>query len=149
MQPALLWHVALLDPDPCCNSLLALQAARKVFNTALSSQPSGLGGSQQHAASLALAFAECELRRGGNEARPRAVHALACLGSGGPFTAFRAPAKGVPISISTMSLISVHTAPHTHCRLQIFPVTQSQLNCHDAMIMLELSLTCTEATRHA
>ena len=99
MQPALLWHVASLVPDSHCNSLLTLQAARKVFNTALSSQPSGLGGSQQHAASLALAFAECELRRGGNEARPRAMHVLACLGNGGLFTAFKAPAKGVPTSI--------------------------------------------------
>ena len=99
MQPALLWHVASLDPDPHCDSLLTLQAARKVFNTALSSPPSSLGGSQQHAASLALAFAECELRRGGNEARPRVVHVLASLGSGGPFTAFKAPAKGVPKSM--------------------------------------------------
>lgn len=74
--------------------MTALQAARKVFNTALSSLPSAAASSQQHAAGLALAFAECELRRGGNEARPRAVHVLAWLGTGGPFTAFKSPQKG-------------------------------------------------------
>ncbi|KAL3158669.1 hypothetical protein ABBQ32_011411 [Trebouxia sp. C0010 RCD-2024] len=52
--------------------------------------------SHQHSASLALAYAESELARGGNEAATRALHVLAWLGVGGPFTPFRAPGKGVP-----------------------------------------------------
>ena len=84
--------------------MAALQAARKVFNTALSSLPSAAASSQQHAAGLALAFAECELRRGGNEARPRAVHVLAWLGMGGPFTAFKTPQKGQATALSSLLL---------------------------------------------
>ncbi|DBB01993.1 TPA: hypothetical protein ACH3X1_000578 [Trebouxia sp. C0004] len=71
------------------------KAARKVYDTALSSLPSmQASSSQQHAASLALAYAESELSRGGNEAPMRALHVLAWLGSGGPFMPFKSPAKG-------------------------------------------------------
>ncbi len=72
-----------------------MQAARKVYDTALSSLPSmQASSSQQHAASLALAYAESELSRGGNEAPMRALHVLAWLGSGGPFMPFKPPGKG-------------------------------------------------------
>ena len=73
-----------------------LQAARKVFDSALGSLPSSLqaSSSNQHAASLALTYAESELARGGNEATARALHVLAWLGGGGPFTPFKASAKG-------------------------------------------------------
>ncbi|DBA66769.1 TPA: hypothetical protein ACH3X2_001915 [Trebouxia sp. C0005] len=71
------------------------KAARKVYDTALSSLPSmQTSSSQQHAASLALAYAESELSRGGIEAPMRALHVLAWLGSGGPFTPFKSPSKG-------------------------------------------------------
>lgn len=55
--------------------------------------------SQQHAASLALAYAESELSRGGIEAPMRALHVLAWLGSGGPFTPFKSPSKGKMLPI--------------------------------------------------
>jgi hypothetical protein len=72
-----------------------MQAARKVYDTALSSLPSmQASSSQQHAASLALAYAESELSRGGNEAPMRALHVLAWLGSGGPFMPFKSPGRG-------------------------------------------------------
>ena len=75
---------------------MSLQAARKVYDTALSSLPSiQASSSQQHSASLALAYTESELARGGNEAPARALHVLAWLGSGGPFTPFKAPDKGI------------------------------------------------------
>ncbi|DBB14987.1 hypothetical protein WJX82_009217 [Trebouxia sp. C0006] len=71
------------------------KAARKVYDTALSSLPSmQASSSQQHAASLALAYAESELSRGGIEAPLRALHVLAWLGSGGPFIPFKSPGKG-------------------------------------------------------
>lgn len=74
---------------------MLLQAARKVFDTALSSLPLvQASSSNQHAASLALTYAESELARGGNEAPARALHVLAWLGAGGPFTPFKASAKG-------------------------------------------------------
>ncbi len=72
-----------------------MQAARKVYDTALSSLPSlQASSSQQHAASLALMYGESELSRGGNEAPLRALHVLAWLGSGGPFVPFKSPGKG-------------------------------------------------------
>lgn len=72
-----------------------MQAARKVYDTALGSLPSlQASSSQQHATSLALAYAESELARGGNEAPVRALHVLIWLGSGGQFTPFKSPGKG-------------------------------------------------------
>ena len=73
-----------------------------MYETALGSLK-GLqaSSSQQHAASLALAFAESELSRGGNEAPARALHVLAWLGgAGGAFAPFKAPDKGQTCSFS-------------------------------------------------
>ena len=56
--------------------------------------------SKQHAASLALAYAESELSRGGNEAPMRALHVLAWLGSGRPFMPFKPPGKGKTLLIA-------------------------------------------------
>ena len=83
-----------------------MQAARKVYNTALGSLPSTPGTPQQHTASLALAFAESELRRGGNQGKPRAVHVLAWLGRGSAFQPFKPPITGKSKLASPMSPIS-------------------------------------------
>ena len=77
-----------------------LQAARKVYDTALSSMQAS--SSQHHAASLALAYGESELSRGGNEAPMRALHVLAWLGSGGPFMPFKPLGKGISPNIHEM-----------------------------------------------
>ena len=61
--------------------------------------------SQHHAASLALAYGESELSRGGNEAPMRALHVLAWLGSGGPFMPFKPPGKGISPNIHEMFYI--------------------------------------------
>lgn len=66
-----------------------------MYDSALASLPSSsTPSSQQHAASLALAYAESDLSRGGNEAPARALHVLTWLGTGGPFVPFKPPGKG-------------------------------------------------------
>lgn len=93
-------------PDKCALGLL--QAARKVYDTALGSLPSiQASSSQQHAASLALAYAESELSRGGVEAPVRALHVLAWLGTGGPFTPFKSPGKGKQSLIVHVSCVVI------------------------------------------
>ena len=97
-----------------------MQAARKVYDTALSSLPSmQASSSQQHAASLALAYAESELSRGGIEAPLRALHVLAWLGSGGPFIPFKSPGKGkmVPIIYEMLDMSRAHPIKAGTCSL--------------------------------
>ena len=121
-----------------------LQAARRVYDTALSSLPSMQGSSShQHSASLALAYAESELARGGNEAPTRALHVLAWLGTGGPFTPFKAPGKGTEL-IAIMShmihcilagysnalqMLITHN-PHA-CQHRLGACSDSLCRCHD------------------
>lgn len=63
-----------------------LQAARRVYETALASlaaRPAAVG---HHAALLALPFADMEASSGSKDATARALHVLAWLGAGGAFT---------------------------------------------------------------
>ena len=73
-----------------------VQAARKVYDAALASLGSLPGASEQHGASLALAYAEMELSRVEvPDAAARALHVLGWFATGLPYIAYRAPPKGV------------------------------------------------------
>ncbi|KAK9818916.1 hypothetical protein WJX81_005554, partial [Elliptochloris bilobata] len=91
-----------------------LKAARKVYDTALSALATNAAARTRHAAPLALAAAEAELRRIAGAAAdrypdsaptgvaagvPRALHLLAWLGSGGPYERMRTGAKGAPAEL--------------------------------------------------
>lgn len=71
-----------------CHQKFAVQAARKVYDTALASlanRPASVG---KHAALLALPFAEMEAAGGAKDAGARALHILTWLGAGGPYQTY-------------------------------------------------------------
>lgn len=90
-------------PDLCASKFLSamhqaqavVQAARKVYDAALASLGSLPGASEQHGASLALAYAEMELSRDAPDAAARALHVLGWFATALPYIAYRAPPKGV------------------------------------------------------
>ena len=66
-----------------------VQAARRVYETALASlaaRPASVG---RHAALLALPFADMEAGGSAADAAVRALHVLTWLGTGGSYAAFR------------------------------------------------------------
>ena len=66
----------------------AEQAARKVYDTALSSLASRPASVGRHAALLALPFARMEASSSAKDANARALHILAWLGAGGSYDAY-------------------------------------------------------------
>jgi len=76
------------------------RAARRVYHAALAAVAGFASGSASGsaavisgfqgagAAALVVEAAEGELRRGGADARPRALHLLTWLGAGGPFAPY-------------------------------------------------------------
>ena len=89
-----------------------------MYETALGSLKSlQASSSQQHAASLVLAFAESELSRRGNEASARALHVLAWLGAGGAFAPFRTPGKG-QYHFGVQTCVTMHCGKDSVQRLE-------------------------------
>lgn len=65
-----------------------LQAARKVFDTALATLAAMPQAAAQYRAPLALQYAEAELQKSGADTAARALHVLSWLATGGPFVPY-------------------------------------------------------------
>ncbi len=69
------------------------QAARKVYSTLLASLPGMPQAYVKYAPPVVLACARAELRQASKDSQQRALHALMWLGTGGPYTRFKAQEK--------------------------------------------------------